>query len=96
MIHTLQWLGWVPESRVHKPMTSNLQKQGKLQRASQEWYAQGNVQASGCLLREAWCHAADKHGCENEEEPTEDWRWWQPQGDTAASMPEKGLSRYYD
>ena len=60
MIHTLQWLRWVPESRVHKPMTSNLQKQGKLQRASQEWYAEGKVQVSGCLQREAWYHVADK------------------------------------
>ena len=60
MIHTLQWLGWVPESRVHKPMTSNLQKQGKLRRASQEWYAEGKVQVSGCLQREAWYHVADK------------------------------------
>lgn len=38
----------------------------KLQRASQEWYAEGRCR-KGCL-EEAWCNAADKRGSENEKE----------------------------
>ena len=77
-------------------MTSNLQKQGKPQRASQEWYAEGKVQARGCIQQEASCNAADNNLGENNEEPTEDWRWWQPHGDNAASMLEKSSRRPYN
>ena len=41
ILHTLQWLEWVPESRGLKPVAINLQKQGELQRASQEAAGEG-------------------------------------------------------
>ena len=60
IMYTVQRLEQVLESGVLKPMVLNPQKQGKLQRAIQEWYAHGKVQERGCPWQEAWCKAADK------------------------------------
>ena len=54
ILHTLQWLEWVPESRVLKPVAVNLQQQAEFQTDSQE------AAVEGLPWPEAWYDAADR------------------------------------
>ncbi|KAK1334635.1 hypothetical protein QTO34_005642 [Cnephaeus nilssonii] len=87
------WDEWVPESRVLKYVDTNLQKQGELQKANQEQYAEGKMRGvapgkTSGLQQKSVEVKTRKEQTEN----TWEWRRWQHQRDPSASSQEESAS----